>query len=94
MTRTKRVTVRGLAAAAVFSVGYLVGTMQAPAQAQLGEMGKQMGQDVLKQASGSEGMLGQVTQLGTAIVEMEEHVSGLQKNLDALKAVKAALGGS
>ena len=67
--------------------------MQSPAQAQLGELGKEMGGDLLGQAAGSEGMLGQVTQLGTTIVEMEDHVSGLQKNIDALNVLKAALGG-
>ena len=84
---------RGVLIAAVFSVGYLIGTLQVPAQAQLGDMGKQLGSDMLEQAAGSEGMLGQATQLGTTIVEMEEHVSGLQKNIDALKLIKDALGG-
>jgi hypothetical protein len=31
--------------------------------------------------------------MGTALVEAEQHVSGLQKNLDTLNKVKAALGG-
>jgi len=38
-------------------------------------------------------MLGSVTKLGTAIVDMEKHVDGLQKNLDTLKQIKSALGG-
>lgn len=83
---------RGVLIAAVFSLGYLMGTMQSPAQAQLAEMGKQMGGDLLNQAAGSEGMLGQAAQLGTTITEMEGHVSGLQKNIDALNTLKAALG--
>jgi len=93
MTKSLRIATRTLLVTAVFSAGYLFGTLQAPAQAQLGEMGKKMGSDMLNEAAGSEGMLGQAAQLGNTIVEMEEHVSGLQKNLDALKAVKAALGG-
>jgi hypothetical protein len=31
--------------------------------------------------------------MGSAITEMEQHVQGLQKNLDTFKQVKAALGG-
>jgi hypothetical protein len=30
---------------------------------------------------------------GTAIVEMQQHVDGLQKNIDVLKKVKSSLGG-
>jgi hypothetical protein len=93
MTRKLRAATRCAIIAVVFCFGYLFGTMQSPAQAQLGELGKKMGSDMLDQAAGSEGMLGQATQLGQTIVEMEEHVSGLQKNIDALNKVKAALGG-
>lgn len=39
------------------------------------------------------GIVGSVAQLGTTISEMEKNVSGLQKNIDTLKTVKAALGG-
>jgi hypothetical protein len=93
-TQSWKMAARGLVFAFVFSAGYLMGTTQAPAQAQLGELGKEMGSGLLEQAAGSEGMLGQVTQLGTTIIEMEEHVTALQKNLDTLNTVKAALGGS
>ena len=93
MTTKLRTVARCALIATVFSVGYLFGTMPSPAQDQLGEMGKKMGGDLLSQAAGSEGMLGQATQLGTTIVEMEEHVSGLQKNIDALNTLKTALGG-
>jgi hypothetical protein len=34
-----------------------------------------------------------VTQLGSSIVEMQNHVNGLQKNLETLKTVQSALGG-
>ncbi len=93
MTSSLRTVTRGALIAAVFSFGYLFGTMQSPANAQLGEMGKKMGGDMISKAAESEGMLGQATQLGQTIVEMEEHVSGLQKNIDVLNKVKAALGG-
>ena len=93
MTRRFNGIVRGVMIAAVFSLGYLAGTVQSPAQAQLGDMGKDMGGDLLKQATDSGGMLGQAAQLGTTITEMEEHLSGLQTNVDALNKLKAALGG-
>jgi hypothetical protein len=70
---------------ATFMAGYLFGSLTiAPAEAQLGDM--------IKGAAKSGG-LGPVGELGTSIVDMEEHVSALQKNLDTLKKVKAALGG-
>ena len=76
--------------AAVFSVGFLCGSMtQHSANAQMGGLGEEM----LKKAEGSGGALGSITQLGTAITDMEKHVSGLQQNLDTLKKVQAALGG-
>jgi hypothetical protein len=39
------------------------------------------------------GALGSVKELGSSIVEMQQHVDGLQKNLATLKKVQAALGG-
>jgi hypothetical protein len=75
--------------AAIFSAGFLCGSMaQQSANADLGGMGEEM----LKKAEGSGGALGSVTQLGTTISDMEKNVSGLQKNLDSLKKVQAALG--
>ncbi|OFV86577.1 MAG: hypothetical protein A3J75_08835 [Acidobacteria bacterium RBG_16_68_9] len=76
--------------AAIFAAGFLCGSLtQRSASAQL----DQLGGEVMKKAVGSGGALGGVADLGTTIVDMEQHVSGLQKNLDALKKVKAALGG-
>jgi hypothetical protein len=40
-----------------------------------------------------QGALGSVTELGSSIVEMQQHVTGLQKNLDTLKKIQGALGG-
>ena len=45
------------------------------------------------QIPGMGGALGSVTELGASIVEMQQHVDGLQKNLATLKKVQAALGG-
>ena len=48
--------------------------------------------DVMKKA-GESGKLGPVGDLGSSIVDMQQHVDGLQKNLETLKKVKSALGG-
>ena len=64
----------------LFVVGFLCGSVsQRRADAQLPGVGK--------------GALGSVTELGSSIVEMQEHVNGLQKNLDTLKKIQGALGG-
>jgi hypothetical protein len=70
-----------------FGLGYVCGAVgQRPADAQgIGGM--------LEQAGKAGGPLGAAGQLGSSIVEMQEHVSGLQKNLDALRKVQSALTG-
>ena len=76
---TKRILARGLMISVmlgVFGLGFLVGTVnQRYADAQkipgVGE--------VLDKAGKSGGPLGSVTQLGSSIVEMQNHVNGLQK---------------
>jgi hypothetical protein len=74
----------------VFAGGFLCGSMtQQRADAQLGELGK----EALKQAGESGGAMGSVVKLGESIVEMQQHVDGLQKNIEVLKKVKAGLGG-
>ena len=84
---------RGLLAGAlvgVFATGYLCGSVtQRNADAQVGDLGGQ----VMKQAGESGGTLGSAAKLGSAIVDMQDHVSALQKNLDTLKGIKSALGG-
>ena len=74
----------------MFVLGFLVGTVnQRYADAQkIPGMG-----DVLDKAGKSGGALGSITQLGSSIVEMQDHVNGLQKNLETLKKVESALGG-
>jgi hypothetical protein len=82
--------VRIAVVAAIFSIGFLCGSLtQHNANAQMGELGGQL----LKKAGEGGGALGSVAQLGTTITDMEKNVSGLQKNIDTLKKVKAALGG-
>jgi hypothetical protein len=63
----------------VFLLGFVSGAVsQRPAQAQVPKLG---------------GALGSAQELGSSIVEMQQHVDGLQKNLATLKKVQAALGG-
>jgi hypothetical protein len=63
----------------MFVLGFVSGSVrQRPAQAQVPGVG---------------GVLGSVKDLGSSIVEMQQHVDGLQKNLATLKKVEAALGG-
>jgi len=74
----------------VFALGFLCGSVtHRRAEAQLGELGK----EALGKAGESGGPLGSVVQLGQAIGEMQQHVDGLQKNIEVLKKVKSSLGG-
>lgn len=73
-----------------FSAGYLCGSVsQRAADAQV----KELGGAVMKGASEQGGALGSAAKLGTSISDMEEHVTGLQKNLETLKKIQSALGG-
>ena len=71
--------------AGIFAAGFLCGSLTR------GDAGAQLG-DVMKKA-GESGSLGSVGQLGAAIVDMQDHVDALQKNLETLKKVKSSLGG-
>jgi hypothetical protein len=74
----------------IFAAGFLCGSLtQRPAEAQLGELGGK----AMEKAAGSGGMVGSVAKMGTGITEMQQHLEGLQKNLETFKEVKAALGG-
>jgi len=76
--------------ALVFSGGYVLGTLDAePAQAQVQDLGK----DLVNKASESGGALGTAAQLGTTISDMQTNVTELQKSLETLNKIKAALGG-
>jgi hypothetical protein len=71
----------------IFGLGYLCGSMgQHRADAQ-GVGG------ILEQAGKMGGSVGTAGQLGNSIVEMQQHVTGLQKNIDALKGIQSALTG-
>src|SRR5207237_1367800 len=72
---------------AAFGLGYVVGSVSERRADAQGVGG------VLEQAGKLGGPLGAVGQLGSSIVEMEQHVSGLQKNLDVLRKVQSALTG-
>lgn len=85
-----RAAARAATFALVFTGGYLLGTLDAePAEAQVQDLGK----DLLNKASQSGGTLGSAAQLGTTISDMQTHVNELQKNLETLNKIKAALGG-
>ncbi|HEY7493966.1 MAG TPA: hypothetical protein VIH59_23050 [Candidatus Tectomicrobia bacterium] len=74
----------------MFMLGFVSGSMsQHSAQAQVPGVGR----GVMEKATGAGGSLGSVTELGSSIVEMQQHVDGLQKNLETLKKVQTALGG-
>lgn len=90
MTRIMKRGVQVGVLTAVFAAGYLSGSVsQHSADAQVGDLGGA----VMKQAGESGGTLGSAAKLGTAIVEMQDHVTALQKNIDTLKGIKSALGG-
>ena len=80
---------RGLMVAiivAVFGLGYFCGSLQQrQAEAQIGGM--------LDKAAKAGGPVGSVAQFGSSLVEMQDHITGLQKNLDTFKKVQASLTG-
>jgi hypothetical protein len=76
--------------AGLFAAGFLCGSLsQRSADAQIGDLGGK----AMEKAADAGGAAGSAGKLGTSIVEMQQHVDGLQKNLETLKQVKAALGG-
>ena len=70
----------------VFGLGYVCGSLtQRQAEAQIGgllEKGAKMG-----------GPVGSIAEFGSSLTEMQDHISGLQKNLDTFKKVQASLTG-
>jgi hypothetical protein len=90
MTSFLRRTAQLATFALAFSGGYVLGTLDAePAQAQVQDLGK----DLMGKASESGGALGTAAQLGTTISDMQTNVNELQKSLETLSKIKAALGG-
>jgi hypothetical protein len=86
---SKKTFSRGLLTAvilAVFGLGYLCGSMtQRQAEAQIGGL--------LEQAGKMGGPVGSIAEFGSSITEMQDHISGLQKNLDTFKKVQSSLTG-
>ncbi len=72
----------------VFLLGYLCGSMTQQYAAAQGIGG------MLEKAGKMGGPVGSAAQLGSSIVEMQDHVNGLQKNIDTLKKVQSALTGN
>ncbi len=87
MTKTR--FTRGLMIAVivgVFGLGYVCGSMtQRQAEAQIGGM--------MEKAGKMGGPVGSAAQFGSSITEMQDHISGLQKNLDTFKKVQSSLTG-
>jgi len=90
MRTTMKGSIRVGAAAAIFTAGFLLGSItQYPAQAQLGDLNDK----AMEKAGEQGGTLGAATQLGTQLSDMKKNLDGLQKNYDMLKKVQALLGG-
>ncbi len=66
----------------IFGAGYLCGT--------LGQRSAAAGTDVPQEEGGS---FGPFAELGRSIIQMQQHVDGLNKDLETLRKVKTALGG-
>jgi hypothetical protein len=76
--------------AGVFGAGYLWGAFGAPrAEAQVAEAMKK-GEKKADPQNGASGLVGQ---LASSINDMQQRVDGMQKDLETLKSIKAALGG-
>jgi len=88
---TRRNIIRGFQVVLVllvFALGYLCGSLtQQTADAQM----KELGQGALQKAAPAGGTVGKAIELGTAITEMQQHVDGLQKNINTLKGIQSAL---
>ncbi len=86
---TKEKLSRGLMIAmmvAIFGLGYVCGSVtQRQAQAQIGGL--------LNQAGKMGGPVGSIAEFGSSITEMQDHITGLQKNLDTFKKVQSSLTG-
>jgi len=88
--RTKRGLVQAGLAGVLFASGVLCGmTLQRPAQAQMGDLMKEAGEVAGQQG----GALGAAARLATSVTSLQQHVSDLQKDVDGLKKIQAALGG-
>jgi hypothetical protein len=86
---TQKKLSRGLVIAlilGVFGLGYVCGSItQRQADAQMGGL--------LEKAGKMGGPVGSIAEFGSSIVEMQDHITGLQKNLDTFKKVQSSLTG-
>lgn len=90
MAQTKSGFIQAGAAAVIFALGVLCGTMlQRPVEAQMGDLMKKAGEAAGEQG----GALGAAAKLATSITGLQQHVGDLQKDVDGLKKIQAALGG-
>ena len=91
MTRGARRWTTALALSLTFGTGYLCGSVgQRAADAQVDVKG--LGGAVMEKAGDSGGAVGTAAKLGTAVSDMQTHVTALQKNLETLKTLQSALG--
>jgi hypothetical protein len=82
--------VRSAIVCAIFAAGFVCGSVnQRLARAQVGDLGGKAMEKMGQQG----GAMGSVAKLGSSITDMQQHLDGLQKNLETLKQVKTALGG-
>lgn len=90
MRATMKSSIRVGAAAAIFTAGFMLGSIsQRPAEAQLGGL-----KDKAMDAAGEQGgTVGAASQLGTQLTDMKKNLDGLQKNYEMLKKVQDLLGG-
>jgi hypothetical protein len=79
-----RVAMAGMLIAA-FTLGYVCGSANPP------QASAQIPGGLLEKAGQGGGPLAAAAQLGSSITEMEQHVNGLQKNIDTLKKIQSSL---
>lgn len=90
MTTTTRFGLRAGLTAAIFTAGFLCGSVaQRPAAADM----KDLAGGAMEAAGGQGGALGAAAKLGTTMTDMQEHLDALNKNMATLKEIKGMLGG-
>jgi hypothetical protein len=94
MTRTLKRGMQIGAVLTVFGAGYLSGSAsEHAALADMKDLGAAVGDAAVKEATGTGGVAGQATKLGTTIDDMSTQIERLEKNLQTLKGIQTALGG-
>lgn len=85
--RSARIAMTGMIFVA-FTLGYVCASVSQPPPASA-----QLPSGILDKGTQGGGALAAAGKLGSSIGEIEQHVSGLQKNLDTLKTIQSALTG-